>query len=348
MTILQIEKPLLRVLAGESVRPLPFWLMRQAGRYLPEYRAVRQQANGFLSLCLTPDLATEVTLQPIRRYHPDAAILFADILLIPYGMGQPLSFVEGEGPVLEPIRSVEGLSKLDVSRADEVLAPVMQTVRNLRRELPSDVALIGFAGAPWTVATYMVEGGSSRNFEHTKAWAYGDENGFRQLMEMLVESTSRYLIAQIEAGAEVIQIFDTWAGVLPEFAFRRFCIEPTRRIVSRVRARYPAVPIMGFPRGAGMLLPDYISETGVDGVSLDPFVPAHWAAEWLQPTCTLQGNLDPVMLLTGGQPMQAEIERILSALGGDRYIFNLGHGILPQTPPEHVAQLAEIVRSWRG
>ena len=342
------KKSLLRVLRGEAVESPPLWLMRQAGRYLPEYRAMRADVRDFLELCYSPEKAVEVSLQPIRRFGFDAAILFADILLVPHALGQALAFKEGEGPKLEAIRDIGAVTGLDIERIDRHLAPVYETVGRLREELPNETTLIGFAGAPWTVATYMVEGGSSRDFVNVKGWAFSRPEEFDNLIEVLVRGTIRYLSGQIRAGAEVIQIFDTWAGVLPEEEFRRFVITPTKRIVDGIRAMAPAVPVIGFPRGGGVLIEAYAKETGVDALGLDSAVPLAWAAAQLQPVCAVQGNLDPILLLHGGEQMKRAVYRILDAFAGGPSIFNLGHGILPMTPPEHVADLVRYVRAWPG
>jgi len=334
-------KPLLRTLAGESAARPPWWLMRQAGRYLPEYRALRAQTPDFVSFCLTPSLAAEATLQPIRRFGMDAAILFADILLVPQALGQRLSFSK-DGPVLEPIRDVAGLKRLHPERIASCLEPVSKTVCLSRAGLPEQTALIGFAGAAWTVATYMVEGGASKDYRHVKGWAYRDPNGFAALIELIADATIVYLSAQIEAGAEVVQLFDSWAGVLPEAEFSCFVIEPTHRIVKALKARFPAVPIIGFPRGAGLLYQRYATETGVDAVGLDTTAPLHFGRE-LQRNIAVQGNLDPVTLMVGGPALERTVSAIRAALGSGPFIFNLGHGILPQTPPEHVAALAELL-----
>jgi len=322
--------------------------MRQAGRYLPEYREVRSRVSGFLELCYTPELAVEVTLQPIRRYGFDAAILFSDILVVPDALGQPVRFVEGEGPRLEPVRSAEEVARLEPDRLHEHLAPVYETVRRLRRELPPEVALIGFAGAPWTVATYMVEGGSSRDFARVRGWGVAEPVGFGALIRLVTEATIEYLVKQVEAGAEALQLFDSWAGVLSEDEFGRWAIEPMRQIVDAVKARCPGVPIIGFPRGAGVMYARYVEEAGIDAVSLDSSVPLRWAAETLQPRVTVQGNLDPLLLLSGGEPMKRGARRILEELGGGPMVFNLGHGVIKETPPEHVAELLEIVRGSGG
>ncbi len=339
-----VKKLLLRVLDGDAGVPPPIWLMRQAGRFLPEYRAVRTQAGSFLDLCYTPELAATVTLQPVERFGMDAAILFSDILVIPDALGQSVRFVEGEGPVLEPVRDVQALAQLTTARVESHLAPVMETVRLVRRDLSDDVTLIGFAGAPWTVATYMVEGSSSRDYAQVKGWAFGDPEGFERLVSLLVEATTIYLCAQIEAGAEVVQLFDSWASVLPEDQFRRWVIKPTREIVAGVRARHPTIPIIGFPRGAGLLYEAYVAETGVNGVGLDSQVPVAWAAGALQGKVAVQGNLDPIFLLRGGEGMRQAARNILTALGSGPLIFNLGHGVLPATPPDHVAELIALVR----
>lgn len=337
-------KTFLSVFDKEEKTPTPIWLMRQAGRYLPEYKKVRAGAGGFLDLCYTPELAIEVTLQPIHRFGFDAAILFADILLVPDALGQTVSFVENEGPRLEPIRGLDDLANLSLERLHEHLDPVYRTVSGLARALPAETTLIGFAGAPWTVATYMVEGKGSVNHAAAKTWAYGDPDGFGKLVSLITQATSDYLIAQIKAGAEVVQIFDTWAGALAEPLFRRWCIEPTKQIVERIRKEFPDFPILGFPRGAGLLYRDYFIETGVSGISLDTTVPLAWAARELQPIGPVQGNLDPLALVAGGASLKSETARICKALRGGGHIFNLGHGILPQTPPDHVAELVEFVR----
>jgi len=341
-------KSFLRALAGETVTPPPFWLMRQAGRYLPEYRQVRAGCNGFLDLCYTPEKATEVTLQPLRRYNFDAAILFSDILVIPDALGQPVAFKEGEGPKLSPIRDGEGLKALSLDKLKSHLAPVFETVSRLSKAIPETTSLIGFAGAPWTVATYMVEGQGSKEFVETKKLAYSQPNVFKALIDLLVKATGDYLITQIDHGAEAIQIFDSWAGVLPEDEFGKWVIEPTRQLVERIKTERPGIPVIGFPRGAGALLLPFVEQTGVDAVSLDTSVPVTWAAKTIQPKVTVQGNLDPIMLIAGGEIMDQAIDKILNSLGHGPFVFNLGHGILPQTPPENVARLAEKVKGWRG
>ena len=321
--------------------------MRQAGRYLPEYRATRAKAKTFLELCLTPDLAVEVTLQPIRRFGFDAAILFCDILVVPHALGQKVWFEEGVGPKLEPVRRVEDLGKLRGEDIHEPLAPVYETVRRLRTELSAGTALIGFAGAPWTVASYMVEGGSSKDHAVAKTWAYRAPEEFQELIDLLVDATSTYLIAQVEAGAEVLQIFDSWAGVWPEDALRRWCLAPAREIVRRIKAAYPDVPVILFPRGVGAMYESFALDSGADALSLDTTVPLDWARDCLQGRVVLQGNLDPLLVVAGGAALRDDAAKILDTLGRGPFIFNLGHGITPEAPPENVATLVEQIRAWR-
>lgn len=336
-------KPLLRALAREPVATPPWWLMRQAGRYLPEYRQVRAKAPNFVELCLTPSLAAEVTLQPVRRYGMDAAILFSDILMLPHALGQKVAFREGEGPVLEPLEERAGIARLQLGGVVSRLQPVLETVDRVKVALEPHTALIGFAGAPWTVATYMVEGGSSRDFHRVKSWAYRDPSSFGALIELLTEGTIAFLGSQIEAGAEVVQLFDSWAGALPEPGFERWVIAPTRRIVGALKSRFPACPVIGFPRSAGALYQRYATATGVEAVSIDTAVPLGYARETLQPRVTVQGNLDPVLLLVGGAPLEAGVIELCRALAERPFIFNLGHGVLPDTPPENVAMLAKLL-----
>lgn len=340
-------KPLLRVLHGDTRQPPPLWLMRQAGRYLPEYRKIRERVGDFLELCYSPDIAVELTCQPLRRYGMDAAILFADILLVADGLGQALSFVPGKGPVLEPLRRREDLAGLSLGRLAERVAPVYETVSRLSRELAPEVTLIGFAGAPWTLATYMVEGGTSRDFAKVKGWAFRDPEGFQELIDILVTATSEYLDGQARAGAEAIQLFDTWAGVLPEVPFERWCVKPVAEIVRRFHELHPEIPVIAFPRGAGGRYVGYAARTGVACLGLDVTVSPGWAARELQGSSALQGNLDPLMLVAGGRALEVEVGRILDALAHGPFIFNLGHGVVPETPPEHVAELTAMVRGWR-
>jgi uroporphyrinogen decarboxylase len=337
-------KSLLRALAGETLVVPPIWLMRQAGRYLAEYRALRATAPDFLSFCLTPDLAVEATLQPVRRFGLDAAIVFSDILVVPYALGQRVGFSVGEGPQLEPVRSRRAIDALQSEGAIERIAPVFETIRRVKAALDSETALIGFAGAPWTVATYMVEGGTTRDFTHVKRLAFTDPETFAAVIDRLTRATIDYLAAQIAAGVEAVQVFDSWAGVLPEPAFRRWVIEPTAAITTALHRRFPGIPIIGFPRGAGLMLETYMFETGVDAISLDASVPLAWARDHLQAHRPVQGNLDPVQLLAGGTAMAEATASILAALGRGPLVFNLGHGILPETPPEHVQALVKLVR----
>ncbi len=336
-------KKLLSVLAGEAVSPPPVWLMRQAGRYLPEYRALRAKAPDFVQFCLNPELATEVTLQPVRRFGLDAAILFADILLVPHALGQKLWFAEGEGPRLEPLRDSKDIAALAYD--GEKLSPVMQTIRGVRRVLDGDTALIGFAGAPWTVASYMIEGRGGTDHETIRRWARTEPESFARLMDVLVEATSAYLIAQADAGAEVLQLFESWAGTVPEELFERIVLGPTSRIVAAVKAKHPRLPIIGFPRGRGTSLARYAQATGVDGVGVDQMTDIVSLA--LHPRIARQGNLDPVLLLEGGETMRAEARRLVTEMHGKPFIFNLGHGVLQPTPPDHVAELIATIRSTR-
>jgi len=341
-------KPLLRALAGEAVWPPPIWLMRQAGRYLPEYRALRSGVRDFIALCTTPDKAAEVTLQPIRRYGMDAAILFSDILVVPWALGQGLKFMEGEGPVLPPIRDAAGVAALDLGKLDAAVAPVMETVRRVRAGLAgTSTTLIGFAGAPFTVACYMVEGGGSRDFATVRAMAYAQPGVFATLMETLVQATIAYLDQQIRAGAETLMLFDSWAGVLSPSLFDRHVVEPTRRIVAAIRQRHPAIPIIGFPRLASTMLPRYVG-TGVNGIGMDTGMDPAYAAGVVPASIALQGNLDPMALVAGGDALKAEIDMVLAPMRGRSYIFNLGHGIVPQTNPDHVAALIAQVRASKA
>jgi uroporphyrinogen decarboxylase len=337
------DKPLMRVLAGEAVWPPPVWLMRQAGRYLPEYRAIRQE-GGFIARCTTPDLATEITMQPIRRFSMDGAILFSDILILPWALGQGLDFLDGEGPRMPPIRDVTGLAALDLNRAPEFTAPIMETVRRVRAALPPACTLLGFAGSPFTVACYMVEGSGSRDFAATRTLAYSEPVFFGRLMEILVEATVTYLASQIEAGADAVMLFDTWAGILPPSQFAAHVVKPTAAIVDALNRRFPGVKIIGFPRLAGTLVADYVEQTGVDCVGLDTGVAAASIAAGLPETVAVQGNLDPMALIAGGDPLMRETRRIRDALRHRPHIFNLGHGILPQTPPAHVGDLVAAIR----
>ena len=339
-----MAKPFLEVLSGQRRDPPPIWLMRQAGRYLPEYRQSRKRAGGFLDLCYTPEFAVEVSLQPIERYGFDAAILFSDILVVPDGLGQNVSFVEGTGPVLTPVRNADQVAVLSMAGLDEVLKPVYKAVQRLSRELGDETALIGFAGAPWTVACYMVEGRTTRDFHAVKSFGYGDPEGFGKLMDLLVEATVSHLSAQVAAGADALQIFESHAGVLPATEFETWVIDYFRLVVEGVRAQWPEIPIIGFPRGAGMMYPVFAEKTGVTAVSLDSSVPLDWAMETLPAGMPVQGNIDPVYLLTGGDGMLRSVDRIVDACRDRPHIFNLGHGVDKNTDPETVAQLVSHLR----
>lgn len=338
------KKKLLRVLAGEAASPPPIWLMRQAGRYLPEYRKVREKAGSFLDLCYTSELATEVTLQPIRRFGFDAAILFADILLVPHALGLELRFVEGEGPRLSwPGESLDLEALRPADEIDATLWPVYDTVRALTRALPAETALIGFAGAPWTVATYMVAGRGTPDQGPARRLAFSDPERFDALIAIVTEATIRYLESQVEAGAEAIMLFDSWAGALTPPMFERFAVQPVRRLVDALRIRHPALPVIGFPRGAGALYAGFAKATGVSGVGLDAQVPLGWAREALSGT-TLQGNLDPMLMVVGGEAMVRDARRIVREMHGCPHVLNLGHGITPDADPRHVEALVQAVR----
>lgn len=331
------------VLDGRRFDPPPVWMMRQAGRYLPEYRQLRARVGSFLDLCFNPELAAEVTLQPVDRFDLDAAILFSDILVIPHALGRKVAFVEGEGPKLEPI-DAEGIEKLEREHVVERLAPVLETVAAVRARLAPDKSLIGFCGAPWTVATYMVAGEATGDQLPARLIAAREPDTFQWLIDRLIVASAAYLAAQIRAGADCVQIFDTWSGVLGEEEFERWCIEPTRAIVDLVRHAEPTARIIGFPKGAGLRLKRYAERTGVDGVGMDWTVPLAVAREELQPRVAVQGNLDPAVLLAGGDALARATDRILEALSPGRFIFNLGHGILPQTPIPHVEEMLARVR----
>ena len=344
------SRPLLvRTLTGEKTTRAPFWFMRQAGRYLPEYRALRQRSSDFVRFCLDPELAAEVTIQPLRRFDMDAAILFADILLIPHALDAGLAFKEGEGPVLEPVTDTPGIARVEAAadRVADRLAPVYETVARVRAALPADKAVIGFAGSPWTVATYMVEGGGGHDFRHVRRMALTEPALFARLIAVLVRTTIAYLERQIASGADAIQLFDTWAGVLPADEFERWCVAPTAAIVAALRRSHPHVPVIGFPRGAGTGLVRYAEATYVDAVGLDAGVAPAWAAENLPERFCLQGNLDPLLILTGGQAMEDAAHAILHAWRRRAFVFNLGHGITPDVPIAHVERLSAIVAGWR-
>jgi uroporphyrinogen decarboxylase len=337
-------KPLLRVLQGAREAIPPIWMMRQAGRYLPEYRAVREKAGGFLDLCFNPELAAEVTLQPVRRFGFDAAILFSDILVIPLALGRKVEFQVGEGPKLEPLADAAALADLRESIDGKVLAPVYETVARVKSALDKKTTLIGFCGAPWTVATYMVAGAATPDQAPARLFAYRDPQSFRRLIDRLVQGSIEYLVGQLKAGAEVVQIFDTWAGVLGPEQFERWCIEPTQKIVEGVRRQIPGAKIIGFPRGVGAMALPYVELTGVNGIGLDWTFEREIARDMLQPRVAVQGNVDPLALLAGGTALEREVDDVMATLSGGPHIFNLGHGILPNTPIAHVEQMLKRVR----
>lgn len=336
------DRAVMRVLAGERLYPPPVWMMRQAGRYLPEYRETRAKAKNFLDFCYNPDLATEVTLQPIRRYGFDASILFSDIFVVPDAIGYPVRFEEGRGPVLEPL-SQNVLDRLEQGRAEAHLAPVIETVRRLRRELPEETTLLGFCGAPWTVACYSVAGHTTQDQTAARVGAYRDPALMQRFIDELVVASIAYLIRQLDAGADALQIFDTWAGVLDDAGFARWSIEPTRQIVAGVKAARPDARIIGFPKASSARLAAYVAGTGVDAVGLDWTASDH-IAQSIQKSVPIQGNLDPMRLVAGGAALDDGIAHVLEALGQGPLIFNLGHGVTPETDPAHVARMVERVR----
>lgn len=342
------DQPVLNVLRGQRVDPPPVWFMRQAGRYLPEYRDLRQRSGGFLDMVYTPETAAEITLQPLRRFGMNAAILFSDILVLPHAMGQPLRFDKGMGPVLEPISTSEELQSLSLERAAEVTRPVFETVCLVREALKPEQTLIGFCGGPWTVASYMVAGRGGDEQRAAKHWAYSDPAGFDRLIDSLVEGSIAYLTGQAEAGADCLQIFESWASNLPAPLFERVVISPTRRIVRGVKAVYPDMPVIGFPRGCGGELARYALETGIDAVSLDTGLSPSFVNDALPAGFPVQGNLDPQAVIAGGPMLDAEVRRILDGFADRPHIFNLGHGFVPETPIAHVSRVMELVREQRN
>lgn len=322
--------------------------MRQAGRYLPEYRKIRERAESFLSLCFNPQLAAEVTLQPIRRFGFDAAIIFSDILVVPHALGQRVSFEVGEGPRLDALSEPDALGRLRPTIDHAVLAPAYETIARVKSELPPAVALLGFCGAPWTLATYMIAGRGTADQLPARMFAYHYPQAFAELIDRLVDASSDYLIRQFEAGADAVQIFDTWAGILPDDEFDKWCIDPIGRIVAKVRSRIPAARIIGFPRGAGTRLGRYLAGVPVDAIGLDWMVERSYARDYVQKRRAIQGNLDPLALLAGGDTLDRAVDTILEAFGEGAFIFNLGHGVVPDTPVAHVEQLVARVRRMRG
>lgn len=339
-----MHKALRDVLDGRRQSVPPVWMMRQAGRYLPEYRALREKAGSFLKLCFTPEWAAEVTLQPIRRFGFDAAILFSDILVLPHALGRNLRFVEGEGPRLDPLTDVASVARLPKRADSSVLAPVYETVRRVKALLDPQKTLIGFCGAPWTVATYMIAGQGTSDQAPARLFAYREPESFARLVDILIDNSVEYLAAQLEAGADAVQLFDTWAGVLPPDQFDRWCLAPAQKIVERLRKRVPGARVIGFPRGAGMMALPYAETTGINAIGLDWMTDLSFAKEMLQPRVAVQGNLDPLALRAGGAALDQSVDTILEALAGGPFIFNLGHGILPDTPIAHVEQMLKRVR----
>jgi uroporphyrinogen decarboxylase len=339
-----VNKPLLTVLDGRQQSPPPVWLMRQAGRYLPEYRAVREKAGGFLDLVFNPEFAAEVTLQPVRRFGFDAAILFSDILVVPHALGQHVKFSVGEGPLLDPVADRTAFERLNSELDHEALAPVYETIRIVKGQLAPSVALLGFCGAPWTVASYMIAGRGTPDQAPARLFAYRDAAAFAVLIDVLVEASASYLIRQLQAGADAVQIFDTWAGVLPPEQFERWCIEPTGRIVGLVRAEVPNARIIGFPRGAGAMLARYVENVPLNAVGLDWMIDKYFARERIQSRMPVQGNLDPLVLVAGGIALDRSIDSIMQAFAQKAFVFNLGHGIVPETPIAHVEHMLKRVR----
>jgi uroporphyrinogen decarboxylase len=345
---ISVNKPLIRVLAGERTSVPPLWLMRQAGRYLPEYREIRGKIDSFLALCFNPKLAAEVTLQPIRRFGFDAAILFSDILVVPHALGQRVSFEEGIGPRLDALAEPPALRRLRRDLDETVLAPVYEAIALVKQELAPDIALLGFCGAPWTVATYMVGGGGSVDQAPARQFAYRHPEAFAELLDVLVDASAAYLVRQFEAGVDAVQIFDTWAGILPPDEFRRWCIEPCARIVDTVRKNVPGAKIIGFPRGAGTKLTQYLASVPVDAVGLDWMIELGFARDRIQKLRPVQGNLDPQALLVGGAALDRAVDTVMEAFAGGPFIFNLGHGVLPETPLAHVERMIARVRGVAG
>ena len=344
MTNTSMLKPLLRVLAGHREKVPPIWLMRQAGRYLPEYRELRRKTGSFLELCLNAELATEVTLQPIRRFGFDAAILFSDILVVPHALGQHVSFEAGEGPWLDAIEDPGALTRLRREIDQQCLEPIYETIARVRSALSPEVALIGFCGAPWTVATYMIAGSGTTDQVPARLFAYRFPDAFAALIDMLVEASASYLIRQFKAGVDAVQIFDTWAGILPAGEFESWCIKACARIVEKVRKEIPEAKIIGFPRGAASGLRHFLDAVAVNAIGIDWMTDLGFVREHVQPLRPIQGNLDPLVLMAGGAALDRSIDAILGAFSGGPFIFNLGHGVLPDTPIAHVERLIARVR----
>jgi uroporphyrinogen decarboxylase len=339
-----VTKPLLEVLDGKRQAVPPVWMMRQAGRYLPEYRALRAKAGGFIDLCFTPEYAAEVTLQPIRRFRFDAAILFSDILVVPYALGRRVTFEAGEGPRLDPIEDGQAIAAMRSEVDQAALAPVYETIVRVKAALDPDIALLGFCGAPWTVATYMIAGRGTPDQAPARIFAYRHPEGFARLIDILIEASIAYLVRQFQAGVDAVQLFDTWAGVLPPAEFQRWCVDPAQRIVDGVRARVPGARIIGFPRGAGTSLGAYLNTVPVNGISVDWTEEPEVLRNLVPSNLAVQGNLDPLALLAGGAALDRAVDDVLAAFADRPHIFNLGHGILPETPIAHVEQMLKRVR----
>ncbi len=344
MANVSVNKPVLNVLNGNREKIPPVWMMRQAGRYLPEYKETRAKAGSILNLCFNPELAAEVTLQPIRRFNFDAAILFSDILVIPYALGRRVEFVTGEGPKLDPIAEPETAQSIRQEVDHGVLGPIYETIQRVKADLPPHVTFLGFCGAPWTVATYMIAGHGTPDQEPARLFAYRHPEAFDALMQVLVRASSEYLIRQLKAGVDAVQIFDTWAGILPPEEFARWSIAPTRRIIMAVRDAIPDAKIIGFPRGAGSGLERYVTELPIDAVGLDWMIDKTFARERIQSRKPVQGNLDPVALIAGGEALDRSVDAVMRAFSDGPFIFNLGHGITPQTPIAHVERMLKRVR----
>jgi len=339
------EKPLLQAFKGIKNDSPPFWFMRQAGRYLPEYKELRKTTKGFLDFCYTPEKASEATLQPIKRFGMSGAIIFSDILVIPHALGMDVRFEENVGPLLTPVKTQAELDRLNADNLLSHLAPVYEALRLTRKALPENTTLIGFAGSPWTLACYIINGKGSRDFQDVRALATSDKAFFTNLLSLLCDAIAKHAIEQVKAGAEVIQLFDSWSGVLSQAQFQQWVIEPTRKIVSRIKAAHPDVPVIGFPRLAGCKVLDYVEQTGVDGVSIDGSVTLDWARDNLQKKVLVQGNLDPIVLTYDKPQMLEQAKKILESFSEGPFIFNLGHGVIPPTPIDHVQALCDLIRN---
>jgi len=342
------SKPLLDVLAGRRQKNPPLWMLRQAGRYLPEYRELRARAGSFFGLALNPEFAAEITLQPVRRFGFDAAILFSDILVVPHALGRSVRFETGEGPRLDPIDTPEEINAMHTVADAAIVAPVYEAVRRVKAALDAKTTLLGFCGAPWTVATYMIAGHGTPDQAPARLFAYRHPQAFARLIDILVAASIDYLVGQLDAGADALQLFDTWAGTLPPQEFAKWSIAPTQRIIAGVRAKKPGTKIIGFPRGAGGNLPDYVEATGVDAVSIDWTAEPSLISDRVQKNVAVQGNLDPLVLLAGGEALDRGVDEVLANFAGGRFIFNLGHGIVPDTPIANVERMLKRVRAFQG